>query len=159
MVMFTGLWNTSQYLDRQHFHSHNNANNSSNNSKPPSTIQYGSITEATDSRIAAGTEPTNDEKPVTATWTWEHEDEAAANNDTASTEDMHAGISSTGTSSSSEQELPSLTAAFRSLENRSIVINCLWYLAIYFTVAVIAYSFVLEQWTIIDSLYFAVATL
>jgi hypothetical protein len=60
---------------------------------------------------------------------------------------------------STQQELPSLTGAFRSLENRSIVLNCIVYLVIYMTIAVVAYSFVLERWTIIDSLYFAVSTL
>jgi len=58
-----------------------------------------------------------------------------------------------------QQEIPSLTAAFRSLENRTIVSNCIRYLVIYMTIAVIAYSFVLERWTIIDSLYFAVSIL
>ena len=71
-------------------------------------------------------------------------------------------VTSRGSSSngnSSEQSLPSLTAAFVSIENRSIIINCMFYLLIYMTIAVIAYSFVFEKWTIIDSLYFAVATL
>ena len=65
----------------------------------------------------------------------------------------------TTTTTQSQQELPSLTAAFRSIENRSIVFNCVIYLILYMTMAVVAYSFVLERWTIIDSLYFAVATL
>ena len=69
------------------------------------------------------------------------------------------GGESTGTTSSQEQALPSLTAAFQSIENRPIIINCLLYLAIYMTIAVLAYSFVLERWTVIDSLYVAVATL
>ena len=71
-------------------------------------------------------------------------------------------VTSRGSSSngnSSEQSLPSLTAAFVSIENRSIIVNCMFYLLIYMTIAVIAYSFVFEKWTIIDSLYFAVATL
>ena len=69
------------------------------------------------------------------------------------------GSSSTTQQQQQQQELPSLTAAFRSIENRTIVFNCVFYLIIYMTIAVVAYSFVLEQWTIIDSLYFAVATL
>jgi len=73
--------------------------------------------------------------------------------------DVASAGGSTGTSATSEQALPSLTAAFQSLENRSIIINCLWYLAIYMSLAVVAYSFVFERWTIIDSLYFAVSTL
>jgi hypothetical protein len=72
---------------------------------------------------------------------------------------MSATSSSGGGDASTQQEIPSLTGAFRSLENRSIVLNCFLYLIIYMTIAVVAYSFVLEKWTIIDSLYFAVATL
>ena len=65
----------------------------------------------------------------------------------------------TSISSDSGQELPSLTAAFQSIENRPIFINCMWYLVTYFGIAIAAYSFIFEQWTIIDSLYFAVSTL
>lgn len=53
---------------------------------------------------------------------------------------------------------PSLTAAFSSMENRPILKLCAMYMAIYLGVAVIAFSFVFEKWTIIDSLYFAVST-
>ena len=57
-----------------------------------------------------------------------------------------------------DEGVPSLTAAFQSVENRSILRLCAMYLAIYFATAVLAFSFIFEQWTIIDSLYFAVAT-
>ena len=53
---------------------------------------------------------------------------------------------------------PSLTAAFRSVENRPILRLCAMYLAIYLGVAVLAFSFIFEKWSIIDSLYFAVST-
>ncbi len=146
MVMFTGLWNSSKYLEWQEFNEKR---------QPPTTIEcaYGS----TFDQATAPQKPTNwdvDEN--------ENDHNNSHNNGISCKNeddcDFHAG-GSTGTSSSAEQELPSLTAAFRSLENRSIIIHCLWYLIIYFTIAVIAYSFVLEKWTIIDSLYFAVATL
>lgn len=69
------------------------------------------------------------------------------------------GEESTNPTESSEVDLPSLTAAFQRIENRPILLNCLYYLAIYFAVAVVAYSFVFERWSIIDSLYFATNTL
>ena len=70
-----------------------------------------------------------------------------------------SGSGSVSSSSQTQQDFPSLTAAFQSIENRPILINCFIYLAIYMIMAVVAYSFVLEKWSIIDSLYFAVATL
>jgi len=57
-----------------------------------------------------------------------------------------------------QQDLPGLTATFVSVDNRPILVNCAWYLAIYAGISVVAYSFVFEQWPIIDSVYFAVAT-
>ena len=57
-----------------------------------------------------------------------------------------------------DEGLPSLTEAFRSVENRPILKLCAWYLTIYLGVAVLAFSYVFEKWTIIDSLYFAVST-
>eukprot|EP00977_Amphora_coffeiformis_P026663 scaffold28921_cov191-Amphora_coffeaeformis.AAC.4 len=53
---------------------------------------------------------------------------------------------------------PSLTEAFQSIENRPILKLCAWYLTIYLGVAVVAFSYIFEQWTIVDSLYFAVST-
>jgi hypothetical protein len=58
-----------------------------------------------------------------------------------------------------DDSTPSLTAAFRSFENRPILVNCLYYLAIYYLVAILAYSYIFEQWSVIDSLYFATNTL
>jgi hypothetical protein len=74
---------------------------------------------------------------------------------TATTSGSSRGNGSDGT----DDSMPSLTAAFRSFENRPILINCLYYLAIYYLVAIIAYSYVFERWTVIDSLYFATNTL
>jgi hypothetical protein len=145
----------------------------------PRTIEYGSIVADQEERqqqlIMTNDSSVDNNNDKTVTW----EDDSFSKNDQTNHQPQHAedatngadsfsvytgggGSSSTGTSSSlsgEEQALPSLTAAFQNLENRPIIINCLWYLVIYFTIAVMAYSFVLEQWTIVDSLYFAVATL
>ena len=53
---------------------------------------------------------------------------------------------------------PSLTEAFQSIENRPILRLCAWYLTLYLVVAVVAFSYVFERWTVIDSLFFAVST-
>jgi hypothetical protein len=53
---------------------------------------------------------------------------------------------------------PSLTAAFQSVENRPILKLCAAYLLMYLLISVIAFSFIFEKWTIVDSLYFAVST-
>jgi potassium channel subfamily K len=59
----------------------------------------------------------------------------------------------------SEQEIPSLTSEFVASEADMEVLKlCLFYTSIYMGVSVIAFSFVFEKWTIIDSLYFAVST-
>jgi potassium channel subfamily K len=58
-----------------------------------------------------------------------------------------------------EQEIPSLTSEFAPSEADLEVLKlCLFYTSIYMVVSVIAFSFVFEKWTIIDSLYFAVST-
>jgi potassium channel subfamily K len=58
-----------------------------------------------------------------------------------------------------EQEKPSLTSEFVASEADMQVLKlCAFYTAIYMGVAVIAFSFVFEKWTIIDSMYFAVST-
>jgi cation transport ATPase len=81
----------------------------------------------------------------------------AQNNNKNNLQDETASTSTTATLS--DLELPSLSGAFQALENRPILIHCAYYLAIYFAVAIVAYSYVFERWTIIDSMYFAVATL
>jgi potassium channel subfamily K len=58
-----------------------------------------------------------------------------------------------------EQEIPSLTSEFVASEADMEVLKlCLFYTVIYMGISVIAFSFVFERWTIIDSLYFAVST-
>jgi potassium channel subfamily K len=58
-----------------------------------------------------------------------------------------------------EQEIPSLTSEFVASEADMEVLQlCLFYTVIYMGISVIAFSFVFERWTIIDSLYFAVST-
>jgi potassium channel subfamily K len=58
-----------------------------------------------------------------------------------------------------EQEIPSLTSEFVASEADMEVLQlCVFYTVIYMGIAVIAFSFVFEKWTIIDSMYFAVST-
>ena len=56
--------------------------------------------------------------------------------------------------------IPSFTADFMtSIErNRMALKMCVFYTVCYLGVATIAFSYVFEQWSIIDSLYFAVST-
>jgi len=63
-------------------------------------------------------------------------------------------------SSSDEQEIPSLTREFYNFESvgGDALRLCGIYTAIYICIAVIAFSFVFEKWTVIDSIYFAVST-
>jgi potassium channel subfamily K len=72
---------------------------------------------------------------------------------------QHACTSTNGSLSADEQEVPSLTSEFAPSEADMEVLKlCLFYTSIYMGVSVIAFSFVFEKWTIIDSLYFAVST-
>ena len=58
-----------------------------------------------------------------------------------------------------DSDFPSLTSVFNPDEMDGNVLRmCLTCVAVYLAVAVVAYSFVLEHWTIIDALYFAVST-
>lgn len=58
-----------------------------------------------------------------------------------------------------ESDFPSLTSVFRPDEiDWGVLQWCLFYLSAYLVVAVIAYCFVFEHWTVIDSVYFAVST-
>lgn len=210
MVMFTGLWNPSNYIQglnndnddeeeerrtrnherqslrgghqqqqqQQHPLCSSPSSSTASERFVPRTIEYGSIFER-----ALSPENTNDDNDKTVTWDDEtlfskndghdnnnnnnnnnnednnEEDGGSHNNGSTTPASEQGDQMSTGTSSSGEQALPSLTGAFQNLENRQIIMNCLFYLAVYMTIAVIAYSFVFEKWTIIDSLYFAVATL
>jgi hypothetical protein len=90
--------------------------------------------------------------------------EGSFRRETTGEDSIHTATTSGGSSrgngsDGTDDSMPSLTAAFRSFENRPILINCLYYLAIYYLVAVIAYSYVFERWPVIDSLYFATNTL
>ncbi|CAJ1951882.1 unnamed protein product [Cylindrotheca closterium] len=132
---------------------------------PPRTIEYGSIfaqaTAAEQEADANNHDHDHDHKTVT--WGDKNNNDNGVDNYennlyNGDSEDNSNDGEEEATSNSQEADLPSLTAAFQNLENRPIIINCLIYLALYMTIAVVAYSFVLEQWTIIDSLYFAVAT-
>ena len=58
-----------------------------------------------------------------------------------------------------ELDFPSLTTVFRPDDiDWTVLRMCLFYLAAYIIVAIVAYCFVFEHWTIIDALYFAVST-
>jgi hypothetical protein len=184
MVLYTSLWNPSNYNnsndddDEEEDHHDEETNRQERQQQQqqqqqlPRTIEYGSINMNSNIFDRQPSSPTShcgadqDDNDKTVTW---DDDNFSKNDGTFHSNDDNGnggnasfaggGGGSTGTSSSQEQALPSLTAAFQNLENRSIIINCLWYLLIYMTIAVIMYSFVLEKWSIIDSLYFAVATL
>lgn len=82
------------------------------------------------------------------------------NNRNANSDDDTSNTSTTtgGSSAWPDEEQPSLTAEFDAEDTRGVLKLCLFYLSSYVIVAVIAYSFVLERWTIIDSIYFAVST-
>jgi potassium channel subfamily K len=70
-----------------------------------------------------------------------------------------ACTSTRGSLPADEQEVPSLTSEFvASGADMEVLKLCLFYTSIYMGVSVIAFSFVFEKWTIIDSLYFAVST-
>lgn len=61
--------------------------------------------------------------------------------------------------SDEESDFPSLTRAFNPGEiDWDVLRMCITYLSAYLLVAVVAYCFVFEKWTVIDALYFAVAT-
>jgi len=53
--------------------------------------------------------------------------------------------------------VPSLTAQLDSHSMETLRM-CAWYTASYLCLAVVAYSFVFEQWSIVDSIYFATVT-
>jgi len=54
---------------------------------------------------------------------------------------------------------PTLTQDFTDfMHSKSMYIMCALNLAMYFLVAVVAYSFVFEQWPVVDSIYFACVT-
>jgi potassium channel subfamily K len=58
-----------------------------------------------------------------------------------------------------EQDVPSLTSEFvASGADMEVLKLCLFYTSIYMGISIIAFSFVFEKWTVIDSLYFAVST-
>jgi hypothetical protein len=57
-----------------------------------------------------------------------------------------------------DEEQPSLTADFDADNTSNVLKLCTFYLTSYIGVAVVAYSYVFEKWTIIDSVYFAVST-
>eukprot|EP00977_Amphora_coffeiformis_P024839 scaffold17318_cov169-Amphora_coffeaeformis.AAC.6 len=58
-----------------------------------------------------------------------------------------------------EDDFPSLTTVFNPDDiDWAVLRMCLIYLTTYTTVAIIAYCFVFEHWTVIDALYFAVST-
>jgi hypothetical protein len=57
-----------------------------------------------------------------------------------------------------EEDRPSLTSNFEVDSDLAVLRLCGVYAALYVLMAVIAFSFVFEHWTIIDSMYFAVAT-
>ena len=58
------------------------------------------------------------------------------------------------------QDTPSLTREFSNFDSvgGNALRLCGCYMAIYIVIAVIAFSYVFEKWTIIDSIYFAVST-
>ena len=58
----------------------------------------------------------------------------------------------------SNEDLPSLTSNFEAETDWEVLRLCAWYTLTYLLMAIVAFSFVFEKWTVIDSLYFAVAT-
>lgn len=57
-----------------------------------------------------------------------------------------------------EEDRPSLTSNFEVDSDLAILRLCGVYAVVYVLMAVVAFSFLFEQWTVIDSMYFAVAT-
>jgi hypothetical protein len=57
-----------------------------------------------------------------------------------------------------EEDRPSLTSNFEVDSDLAVLRLCGVYAALYVLMAVVAFSFVFEHWSIIDSMYFAVAT-
>lgn len=57
-----------------------------------------------------------------------------------------------------EEDRPSLTSNFEVDSDLAVLRLCGLYAVLYVLMAVVAFSFVFEHWTIIDSMYFAVAT-
>lgn len=55
--------------------------------------------------------------------------------------------------------LPSLSEEYKTfMRSRNVLLFCAFHMLIFYSVAVIAYSFYFERWNIIDSLYFATVT-
>lgn len=57
-----------------------------------------------------------------------------------------------------EQDRPSLTSHFEADTDLAVLKLCAIYTILYVLMAIVAFSFVFERWSIIDSTYFAVAT-
>jgi hypothetical protein len=57
-----------------------------------------------------------------------------------------------------DSEAPSLTLGDFSDTTQDVFYLCAVYLSTYIVIAVLAFSFVFEKWSIIDSVYFAVST-
>jgi hypothetical protein len=148
----------------------NNNNNNNNRHRPPRTIEYGSVLDQA-VKSPSGNENNDGKEVITQgeeekTVTW-HDydnnndldyDRRDNDNDQDATFSANGSTGTAGTMGDSSA-IPSMTAAFQAVENRTIVLYCLFYVVTYMIMAVIAYSYVFEHWTIIDSLYFAVATL
>jgi potassium channel subfamily K len=56
-----------------------------------------------------------------------------------------------------EQDIPSLTSNFTDVETVEVLKLCAMYTSVYVFAGTIAFSFVFEKWTIIDSIYFSVS--
>ena len=77
----------------------------------------------------------------------------------SSTSDLQNHTSDNGDDDDEDSNFPSLTSVFNPDEiDWKVLRICLLYLAAYALVAIVAYCFVFEHWTIIDALYFATAT-
>jgi hypothetical protein len=84
-----------------------------------------------------------------------------SDDDDISTAASSPSFSSSGTNEDvvwPDEEQPSLTAEFDSDDTSNVMKLCAFYLTSYVVVAIIAYSFVFERWSIIDSIYFATST-
>lgn len=173
MVLYTGSWQSN--LFRRTEDDDDNENDQSNSvtditgilrnrqSQSDTLSLYGSMD---DDGAQVNTDSSNDNgNDKTITWSDEIENPQNGggnfknNTDDSSVAETMTTNTSTGDNSTTDKELPSLTAAFQNAETRPILLNCIWYLVIYFAIAIVAFSFVFEQWSIIDSMYFAVATL
>lgn len=107
--------------------------------------------------------PVDDNQSAAAVGSSEREEDrdSAAYSEGLSSRDDFDGFDDAKEEEEEEEEdegPPSLTEAFQSIENRPILKLCAGYLTIYLGVAVLAFSYIFESWTIIDSLYFAVST-